>query len=514
MFLSADDQGRFKGLVVMSGWQLQEYLKHHQCVIFDTTFQTNSFGFPLGALVGIDAFGSTVCFALCVISNEDTESFEWVFKSILEFTNIEPEVIFTDEDLAMANAIKSTLPHAKHNLCSWHIEKNLRKKLYSILKDDYEKIRRTFWSLAMNDFTEDYCEKLFDYMHDICDKRPGCKAAIDHIYAVKEKWCKCYSRNVFTINQSATSRVEAINSLIKRYNSSRQAKNIDEFMNFFEKIIEERMQTRQVLNETDVRMKGLRVNPVVMTCFPDGFNCSQYAMDKISEQYLEASTNRRYYSVGQFKSCEDEVQHVLIPINLKGGFLKESNVRSLKSNITFNGVMTEVFLPMHCDCAWYGNWRLPCKHMFMIATSELGSHIFSEVIHPRWNVLTQLEALQLNTFHTPIALNADSDDPPDIREKKRAYADLYADFRTACSVATTLNQEQQLRRMLQNYIAVATGSLVNAPVVAPLPSTNEPAIVTTNPIVAKRKRKKSTKNDIESIITLPAKANKPKRYKK
>jgi hypothetical protein len=301
-------------------------------------------------------------------------------------------------------------------------------------------------------------------------------------------------------------------------------------MRFFDKIIEERMQTRQILNETDVKMKGLRVNPGVLSCFPDGFNCSQYAMDKMTEQYLEASTNRRYYAVEQPKDSPDpnESDQTIITIKLKGGFLRESNVRSLKKQSIFNGERTEQFIPVKCDCAWYGNWRLPCKHMFMIAASEVGSHLPSDLIHPRWNVLTQLEVLHLHSFNTPMVTY--EDDPPDVREKKRAYADLYADFRAASSVATTLNQEQELRGMLQNYVAVATGSMkrkeVAKSVTSSITNSNPPtqttssnvkenpvtadgpssSLVSNNPIVpAKRKRKRKSKGDIESLIALPTK---------
>ncbi len=96
--------------------------------------------------------------------------------------------------------------------------------------------------------------------------------------------------------------------------------------------------------------------------------------------------------------------------------------------------------------------------MFMIAASEIRFHLPSDLIHPRWNVLTQLEVLQSHSFNTPMV--AYEDDPPDVRERNRAYADLYSDFRAATSVVTILNQELELRRMLQNYVAVATASMM------------------------------------------------------
>ncbi len=90
-------------------------------------------------------------------------------------------------------------------------------------------------------------------------------------------------------------------------------------------------------------------------------------------------------------------------------------------------------------------------------------------------MLTQLEVLQLHSFNTPMV--AYEDDPPDVCEKKRAYADLYSDFRAVTSVATILNQDLELRRMLQNYVAVATGSMTRKEVAKSVNSSTIPSSI-------------------------------------
>ena len=41
----------------------------------------------------------------------------------------QPESIFTDQDQAMANAIKAVFSKSRHRLCSWHISKNAQQNL-------------------------------------------------------------------------------------------------------------------------------------------------------------------------------------------------------------------------------------------------------------------------------------------------------------------------------------------------------------------------------------------------
>ncbi|XP_074305561.1 protein FAR1-RELATED SEQUENCE 5-like [Silene latifolia] len=78
------------------------------------------------AIEGGDA--STLVELLTKCQSEDPdESFEWLFNAFNESMgeDVRPVTIFTDQDLAMTNAIKEVYPTSRHRLCQWHIQQNV-----------------------------------------------------------------------------------------------------------------------------------------------------------------------------------------------------------------------------------------------------------------------------------------------------------------------------------------------------------------------------------------------------
>ena len=71
--------------------------------------------------------GSTVLLGASLLAHEDQQSFEWAFKEFKKAFGTHPHCIFTDGDKAMAAAIRSTWPHTKHLLCTWHLSQTIIK---------------------------------------------------------------------------------------------------------------------------------------------------------------------------------------------------------------------------------------------------------------------------------------------------------------------------------------------------------------------------------------------------
>ena len=80
------------------------------CVLFDTSYGTNRYFLKIGAFTTVNKYGKTVIIACSLLTNEDQESFEWLFKEFLKVFRTTPNVMFTDGDPGMANAICLVLP--------------------------------------------------------------------------------------------------------------------------------------------------------------------------------------------------------------------------------------------------------------------------------------------------------------------------------------------------------------------------------------------------------------------
>lgn len=114
---------------------------------YDTTFGTNRSGMKLGLVTSVDGDGHTRILFVTLVAHQNAESFEWVFKKLLEVFRIPPAVIFTDSDPAMAVAIEATLCATKHLLCTWHLSLNLAKNLRGVAGKAWSDIRTKFWKV-------------------------------------------------------------------------------------------------------------------------------------------------------------------------------------------------------------------------------------------------------------------------------------------------------------------------------------------------------------------------------
>ncbi|KAK9666299.1 hypothetical protein RND81_14G175500 [Saponaria officinalis] len=135
----------------------EDYLLYHDVVIFDTTYRTNRYNLICGALVGINNHRSNIMFGCAFLSDEKTETFEWLFNSFNESMgeDVIPTSIFTDQDLAMTNAIEKVYPSSKHRLCQWHIHQNAISHFGSLRHD------RTFQQVFNKCLNDCYSEAEF-----------------------------------------------------------------------------------------------------------------------------------------------------------------------------------------------------------------------------------------------------------------------------------------------------------------------------------------------------------------
>ncbi|KAK2979185.1 hypothetical protein RJ640_027022 [Escallonia rubra] len=84
-------------------------------VTFDTTFATNKDHRPLGVFIGFNHYREQVIFGASLLYDETQASFNWVFSTFLEAHDFKkPTTLFTDQDIAMGNAISVVMPEVRH----------------------------------------------------------------------------------------------------------------------------------------------------------------------------------------------------------------------------------------------------------------------------------------------------------------------------------------------------------------------------------------------------------------
>ena len=90
-----------------------------------TNKQTNtssSLDIPFIPITCVDGFGSSVVVAYAMVLAQNTKSFKWVLQHMKDL--IPPgghlDSIITDEDAAMAAAIREVFPNSTHMLCKYY----------------------------------------------------------------------------------------------------------------------------------------------------------------------------------------------------------------------------------------------------------------------------------------------------------------------------------------------------------------------------------------------------------
>jgi hypothetical protein len=132
--------------------------QYHSIFIMDCTYRTNDYDLPLFNIVGVDCFQRTFNCGFCFMVDETEESYKWAlehFETIVLQGNSDPEVILTDQDSALINAVKFTYPNVFHQLCKWHINKNVDANCKLMFKenghlDKYKEFNKDWHALSFS----------------------------------------------------------------------------------------------------------------------------------------------------------------------------------------------------------------------------------------------------------------------------------------------------------------------------------------------------------------------------
>ncbi|KAK9756470.1 hypothetical protein RND81_01G100100 [Saponaria officinalis] len=99
-------------------------------ISYDPTYGKNKYCLVFTPLNGVDNHKKSITFGAALLSNEDEQSFRWVFtKFLTAMGNKEPQCILTDQDPAIKNAVPAVFKQAHHRFCMWHIMQKLNDKV-------------------------------------------------------------------------------------------------------------------------------------------------------------------------------------------------------------------------------------------------------------------------------------------------------------------------------------------------------------------------------------------------
>jgi len=91
------------------------YKEFNDVVTFDTTYLLNKYKMSLTPFVGVNHHRHSILLGCTLISNEDVETFEWLFSAWMKAIDWNvPKAIITDQCQSIGKGIEWIFPYVRH----------------------------------------------------------------------------------------------------------------------------------------------------------------------------------------------------------------------------------------------------------------------------------------------------------------------------------------------------------------------------------------------------------------
>ncbi|KAK0581819.1 hypothetical protein LWI29_018359 [Acer saccharum] len=199
---------------------------------------------PFAPFVSVNHHGQSILLGAGFISNEDTDTFAWLFQTWLQcIDGIAPKAIITDQDKAMKNAIAIVFPTTRHRFCIWHVLKKVPEKLGS-----YDSYKTEMKSALMKSVYDSQSVEEFEISWDqlITTYNLHKNAWLQSLYAKHEHWVPAFLKDYFWVGMSTTQRSESMNAFFDGYVHVKT--NPKEFVNQFDNALKKKFENGNVAN--------------------------------------------------------------------------------------------------------------------------------------------------------------------------------------------------------------------------------------------------------------------------
>ncbi|KAM6594333.1 hypothetical protein CsatA_002036 [Cannabis sativa] len=292
-----DEENRLANLFWADGNSRVDYVAFGDVLGFDTTYMTNEYNKPLTVLIGVNHHFNTCIFGFALLLHEKLPSYRWLLQKFLEcHGDKKPNVVVTDQDVAMKQAIMEHMPDVTHRLCAWHLNTNASKKV----KDPI--FLKRFKDLMYNYYEEeDFEARWLDVVEtqQLTDNE-WCQTTFD----TRKQWAKTYLRGSFVAGMRTTQRCESINSALKKFLEKNYC--LREFVTTIDMTVS-KLRHNETAN--DFKSRCTRPHPPNPTCLTTYYNqCAEFytrtMYHKVAEQ-LDLENN--YFVISQEQEGEWQI---------------------------------------------------------------------------------------------------------------------------------------------------------------------------------------------------------------
>ncbi|XP_027192409.2 uncharacterized protein [Cicer arietinum] len=175
---------------------------------------------PLLEIIGVTSTEMAFCVGFAYLQSERVDNFTWALQMVKEqITSGEVEVIVTDRDLALMNAVENVFPKAVNLLCLFHICKNVKAKCKMTVFSKKKQVQiMEAWEALIYSYDEAQYYMKLAIFEGICS---SCSIFYHYVHEQwliphKERFVEAWTNRVMHFGNTTTQRVESAHWSLKR----------------------------------------------------------------------------------------------------------------------------------------------------------------------------------------------------------------------------------------------------------------------------------------------------------
>ncbi|XP_024634327.2 protein FAR-RED IMPAIRED RESPONSE 1 [Medicago truncatula] len=345
--MDVDDESRLRNVFWADARCRAAYEYFGEVISFDTTYLTNKYDMPFAPFVGVNHHGQSMLLGCALLSNENTETFTWLFKTWLECMHERsPNVIITDQDGAMKKAIEVVFPKARHRWCLWHLMKKIPEKFGK--HSDYESIKTLLHDIVYDSFSKSDFMMKWENMIE-CYKLHD-NEWLKGIFVERHRWVPAYVRDTFWAGMSTTQRSESMNSFFDGYVTSKTT--LKQFVEQYDNALKDKIEKENI---ADFRS----FNTVIACISHFGFEFQfQKAFTNAKFQEFQLEIASMMYCHACFNRLED--------LDSIFSVTESKKVYDKMKDIVFMVLFNEKDFMLKCTCHLFEFKGILCRHILCV----------------------------------------------------------------------------------------------------------------------------------------------------
>nr|XP_043633639.1 protein FAR1-RELATED SEQUENCE 5-like [Erigeron canadensis] len=259
------------------------YKEFGDVIAFDATYRTNKYNMVFVPFTGVDNHNRCVTFGAGLLKKEDIPSYSWLLQAFLKAHKNQPQLVLTDQDPSVKEAVKVEMPNSQHRLCMWHIMKKLPLKVCGDILDNTnfrQRLHKIVWNIYLK--PEEFVNRWNSLMKefDLQDNK-----WLSRMFKLMKRWIPAYFIDMpLSCVMKTTSRSESSNAFFQIFTHYKHT--LVQFSLCFETAMEKQRHAQRVLDEHTTTTFPTLVTPNPIESEPDKLSDFVSKINKLTDETL------------------------------------------------------------------------------------------------------------------------------------------------------------------------------------------------------------------------------------